>query len=265
MFKGKTAIVTGAGSGIGQAVAIELAKENCNLALIDIDGEGLQYTAEMLSGEIIVSTHIADVSDKAQTSELPEKVFAVHEKADFLFNIAGVAAGGDFEALPVDIFENAMRINFFSQVYMMKAFWNNLKKAPKAYVVNMASVTGKAAFAKNSAYSASKFAVAGFTNSVAFELENSNIKFSVIYPGAVCTNIHANAISFGGDGDPNAPYMISQGISPRKVAEAVIKGVRKGKREIVVGKDARLLLLMQKFLPIRYWSIIKRYVKKVEE
>lgn len=262
MFSRKTAIVTGAGSGIGQALAVILAKENCNLALIDINEQSLRHTAEMLNNSNIkVTTHIADVSDKKQVSELPQKVLSLHEKIDLLFNIAGVAAGGDFEELKTDTFESAMKINFFSQVYMMKAFWDYLKKAPQSHVINMSSITGKAAFAKNSAYSASKFAVAGFTNSVAYELENSNIKLSVVYPGAVCTNITKNAISSGGNGDPNAPSIIAKGMSPHKAAEIILKGVRKGKREIVVGTDAKLLSLLQKLFPKKYWSIIKRYVR----
>lgn len=262
MFKGKTAVVTGAGSGIGRALAIALAKEKCNLALIDINSESLKCTARMLkNNSITVSIHIADLSDKKQIGELPQKVFLKHKRVDFLFNIAGVAAGGTFEELKTDTIEKAMRINFLSQVYMMKAFWSYLKEVSSAHIINMSSITGKAAFAKNSAYSASKFAVAGFTNSVACELENSNIKFSVVYPGAVSTDITDNAISSGGRGEPNSPSMIAKGISPAKVAEIILKGVKKGKREIIAGTDAKLLVLLQKLFPIRYWSIIKRYVR----
>lgn len=261
MFNNKTAVVTGAGSGIGQALAVILAKENCNLALIDINEESLRRTAKMLNSNVMVSTHVTDLSDKKQVSQLPQKVFSIHEKADLLFNIAGVAAGGNFEELKIDTFESTMKINFFSQVYMMKAFWDYLKEAPQPHIINMSSITGKAAFAKNSAYSASKFAVAGFTNSVAYELENSKIKFSVVYPGAVSTDITDNAISSGGRGEPNSPSMIARGISPHKAAEVILKGVRKGKREIIVGTDAKLLLLLQKIFPIKYWSIIKRYVR----
>lgn len=261
MYKKKTAVITGAGSGIGRALAIALAKENCNLVLIDINEESLRSTADIVKGDITVSTHIVDLSDAKQIGKLPEKVFEIHEKVEFLFNIAGVAAGGDFEELNEEIIEKTMRINFLSQVYMMKAFWNCFKEVPKAYIVNMSSITGKAAFAKNSAYSASKFAVAGFTCSVAYELENSNINFSVVYPGAVRTNIPVNAISSGGRGDPNAPSIIKNGMSPQKAAEVILKGVRKGKRDIIVGTDAKLILLLQKLFPVRYWKIIKRYVR----
>lgn len=262
MFNGKTAVVTGAGSGIGRALAVALAKENCHLALIDINSDRLQCTSGMLkNSSITVSIHVADLSDEKQVCKLPEEVFLKHKRVDFLFNIAGVAAGGTFEGLQTETIEKAMRINFLSQVYMMKAFWSCLKKSPSAHIINMSSITGKAAFAKNSAYSASKFAVAGFTNSVACELENSRIKFSVVYPGAVSTDITDNAISFGGRGEPNSPSMIAKGISPYKAAEIILKGVKKGKREIFPGADAKLLSFLQRILPVRYWSIIKRYVR----
>ncbi len=262
MFKGKTAIVTGAGSGIGQALAIALSKANCNLALIDINEEALDLTVDLIADRSIkISKHIADLSDEKQVYNLHKKVLSEHGKAELLFNIAGVAAGGNFEELESDIFENAMRINFLSMVYMMKAFWGTMKEASQAHIINMSSVTGKAAFAKNSAYSASKFAIAGFTNSVAYELENSSIKFSVVYPGAISTNISVNSISSGGNGDPNARALIANGMNPCKAAEIILKGVRRGKREIVVGADAKMVLLTQKFLPIKYWGIIKRYVR----
>ena len=264
MFSGKTAIVTGAGSGIGRALAFLLAKEGCNLALTDIDQKALMQTENMLKENgagVKVSVHIADVSDKKQVEKLAGEVLSVHGKIQMLFNIAGVAAGGNFEDLDADIFENAMRINYFSMVYMMKAFWSSLTANPKAYIVNMSSITGKAAFAKNSAYSASKFAVAGFTNSVACELEKSNIRFTVVYPGAVSTDIPSNAISFGGNGDPNNPFVIAKGISPQKAAAQILKAVRKEKREVAVGFHAKLLYIVQRILPIGYWKIIKHYVR----
>ncbi|MDO4419431.1 MAG: SDR family NAD(P)-dependent oxidoreductase [Ruminococcus sp.] len=262
MFKGKTAIVTGAGSGIGRALAIALAKENCNLVLIDKAEEDLDLTADMITDRSIkVSKHIADLSDEKQVCNLQKKVLSIHGKTELLFNVAGVAAGGNFEELETDVFENAMKINFLSMVYMMKAFWGTMKEAPQAHIINMSSVTGKAAFAKNSAYSASKFAITGFTNSVAYELENSSIKFSVVYPGAICTNISVNSISSGGNGDPNARHIIANGMNPHKAAEIILKGVRKGKREIVVGADAKTVLLIQRILPTKYWSIIKRFVR----
>ena len=264
MFKGKVAVVTGAGGGIGRALAVRLAKEGCNLALIDISSEGVLHTADMIKNSgVAVSAHVADVSDKNQVADLPAKVFSKHKKLDFLFNIAGVAAGGDFESLEVETIEKAMRINFLSQVYMMKSFWSYLKKVPSAHIINMSSITGKAAFAKNSAYSASKFAVAGFTNSVACELENSSIKFTVVYPGAVSTDITDNAISSGGTGEPNSPSMIAKGISPYKAVESILKGVKKGKRELFIGADAKLLFRLQRLCPVRYWKIIKRYVRSV--
>src|SRR6266850_2422762 len=161
------AVVTGAGSGIGRGLARQLAAAGSALALADIDEAGLQQTAASLSERgVQLSTHIVDVSDESAMQGFARDVVAQHGRVTLLINNAGVALHGRFEEISLDDFRWLMGINFWGVVHGVKYFLPLLKKEPRAQIVNISSVFGIVAPAGQSAYSASKFAVRGFTEAL---------------------------------------------------------------------------------------------------
>src|SRR6202021_1184186 len=170
-LRGGVAVVTGAGSGIRRALAQQLAAAGSALAIADIDEKGLAETAALLPAkQVALSTHILDVSDEAAVRSLAEDVVARHGRVTLLINNAGVALHGTFEEISLDDLRWLMGINFWGVVYGVKYFLPILKQQPRAHIVNLSSVFGIIAPVGQSAYSASKFAVRGFTESVSHEL-----------------------------------------------------------------------------------------------
>src|SRR5580658_8018420 len=173
------AVVTGAGSGIGRALAQQLAAAGSALAIADIDEKGLVETAASLPRkEAGFSTHVLDVSDEAGVRSFAEDVVARHGRVTLLINNAGVALIGTFEELSLDDVRWLMGINFWGVVYGVKYFLPILKQQPRAQIVNLSSVFGMIAPVGQSAYSASKFAVRGFTEALRHELEGTSVSVS---------------------------------------------------------------------------------------
>jgi NAD(P)-dependent dehydrogenase (short-subunit alcohol dehydrogenase family) len=181
-LQGRTAVVTGAASGIGRAIATSLARRGCHLALADIDDDGLQRTAaEISAAGVRVSRHHLDVSDAAAVAAFPQRVTAEHAGVDILVNNAGVALGGAFEQVAEADFEWLFAINFWGVVRMTRAFLPLLHKSEEARIVNISSVFGLIAPPGQTAYSASKFAVRGFSESLRHELARTNIGVTVVH------------------------------------------------------------------------------------
>ena len=166
-FKGRTAVITGAGSGIGAALAAALAARGANLALADIQEDRLAEVADALkSNEIKVTTHKVDVADKDQIGAFAKTVEAEHGAVHALFNNAGVALGGTFDRVTDDDFEWLIDINFYGVVRMTRAFLPLMQQADTAQLVNVSSIFGIVAPAGQTAYSSAKFAVRGFSNAI---------------------------------------------------------------------------------------------------
>src|ERR1700693_4462676 len=188
------AVVTGAGSGIGRALARQLAVTGSALALADIDEAGLQQTAASLAERgVQLTTHVMDVSDESAVQFFAQDVAARHGRVTLLINNAGVALHGTFEEISLDDLRWLMGINFWGVVYGVKYFLPLLKKEPRAHIVNISSVFGIVAPAGQSAYSASKFAVRGFTEALRHELEDTSVFVSCVHPGGIRTPIAKHA------------------------------------------------------------------------
>src|SRR6202171_4994088 len=180
------AVVTGAGSGIGRALARQLAVASSALALGDIDEAGLQQTAASLSERgVQLTTHVVDVSNESAMQAFAQDVMARHGRVTLLINNAGVALHGRFEEISLDDLRWLMEINFWGVVYGVKYFLPSLKKEPRAHIVNISSVFGIVAPAGQSAYSASKFAVRGFTEALRHKLEGTSVSVSCVHPGGI--------------------------------------------------------------------------------
>lgn len=261
----RVAVITGAGSGIGRATAIALARRGCHLALADIDRVSVKDTAGMLANlGVRATTHVLDVADRDAVRALPGAVYAAHQRVDILVNNAGVALGGSFEQVSEEDFDWLFDINFNAVVRMTRAFLPILRQSDDARIVNMSSIYGIVSPPGQSAYSASKFAVRGFSNALRHELEGSSVGVSLVHPGGVATSIARNARAPQGaprdeieHGRKAAERLLR--LAPEAAGEIIARGIERREARILVGSDARMVSILERLSPVHYW----RYLKKV--
>ena len=280
-FKEKVAVITGAGSGMGRYLAILLAKEGADVSVCDVNEETLNETVEMLRKyNVSVSSHLLDVSDKEAIEALPRKVIDQHGKVDMVFNNAGVTTGSHFKDMDEDNWDWVMGINFDGVINSTRAFIPHMVDSPEAAIVNTSSIFGMVAVPGQTVYHATKFAVRGFTESLAMEMRetNRNLQIHCVHPGHIGTNIAATARfdeeNFNQDETQvsnsiftrNAPKSQKEmgdlfregGMHPSKAAEIILNGVKKNKSRIFIGLDAKLLDLSQRIFPKHYhktWAL----------
>ena len=260
----RTAVVTGAAKGIGRAIAVSLARRGCHLALADIDEEGLAGTAKLIQGPgVRVSRHRLDVADRRAVAHFPDIVVAEHGGVDLLINNAGVAVGGTFEQVSDEDFEWLFEINFWGVVRMTRAFLPLLHASEDARVVNLSSIYGVIAPPEQTAYSASKFAVRGFSEALRHELEGSGIAVTVVHPGGVATSIAENARIPAGATDEEIArrrrkYQKLLRLPPEIAGETIVRGIEHRKPRILIGSDAKTISLIARLLPLSYWKVLMR-------
>jgi len=269
-LRGGVAVVTGAASGIGRALAQQLCAAGSVLAIADINEKGLAETAASLtSKQAALSTHLLDVSDEAAVRRFAEDVVARHGRVTLLINNAGVAMIGTFEELSLDDFRWLMGINFWGVVYGVKYFLPVLKQQPQAHIVNLSSVFGIVAPTGQSAYSASKFAVRGFTEALRHELEGSSVSVSCVHPGGIHTPIarHARLGAHAAPSKQSAAIDYFDKVtptSPEAAAARILKGVEKREARILIGRDARQVDVVQRLLPATYWKLMSKRARAPE-
>ena len=274
-FKDKVAVITGAGSGMGRYLAVLLAKDGADVCVCDVNEETLQETVEMLRKyNVSVSSHLLDVSDKEAIESLPGKVIDQHGKVDMVFNNAGVTTGTHFKDMDENNWDWVMGINFDGVINSTRAFIPHMVDSPEAAIVNTSSIFGMVAVPGQTVYHATKFAVRGFTESLAMEMKetNPNLQIHCVHPGHIGTNIAADARfdeeNFNQDETQasnsiftrNAPKSQKEmgdmfregGMHPSKAAEIILNGVKKNKTRIFIGLDAKLLDLSQRIFPKHY-------------
>ena len=274
-FKDKTAVITGAGSGMGRYLAILLAKDGADVVVCDVNEDTLNKTLEMLKQyNVSISSHVLDVAIKEDIEALPGKVIEQHGKVDLVFNNAGVATGGHFQDMDEKYWDWVMGVNFHGVVNSTRAFIPHMIDRPEAAIVNTSSIFGMVAVPGQSAYHATKFAVRGFTESLALEMAdtNPNLQIHCVHPGHIGTNIAGTARMDDQvakkvieDGKKSIftwkpPTSLEEmghefkqgGMHPSKAAKIILSGVKKNKRRIFIGLDARLLDLSQRLFPKHY-------------
>ena len=280
-FKDKVAVITGAGSGMGRYLAVLLAKDGADVSVCDVNEETLNETVEMLRKyNVSVSSHLLDVSDKEAIEALPGKVIEQHGKVDMVFNNAGVTTGTHFKDMDENNWDWVMGINFDGVINSTRAFIPHMVDSPEAAIVNTSSIFGMVAVPGQTVYHATKFAVRGFTESLAMEMKetNPNLQIHCVHPGHIGTNIAADARfdeeNFNQDETQasnsiftrNAPKSQKEmgdmfregGMHPSKAAEIILNGVKKNKTRIFIGLDAKLLDLSQRIFPKHYhktWAL----------
>lgn len=259
----QVAVVTGAASGIGGALADVLAKRGCHLALADIDAGGLETVAgQARQHGVTVSTHILDVADAGAVAALPKAVVDAHCRVSVLVNNAGVALGGTFEEVSETDFDWLIAINLFGTIRMTRAFLPLLRQARAAHIVNLSSLFGIIAPPGQVAYATSKFGVRGFSEALRHELMGSPIGLTVVHPGGVKTNIAANArhqsMSDAEKLRQRKSFERLLTLSPAIAADEIVKAIERRDKRLIIGKDAKRATLIQRLFPVRYWSIIER-------
>jgi short-subunit dehydrogenase len=272
-IRGAAAAVTGAASGIGRALALELAARGCDLALADRDDAGLATLAAEIarSHRQNATVHRVDVGDPQQIEEFAQAAIAAHPGLNIVINNAGVALMGQFDEIDQAQMDWLMNINFWGVVHGTRAFLPHLKGRPEAHIVNLSSIFGIIAPPGQTAYAAAKFAVRGFSEALRHELAMaaSQVRLSVVHPGGVATNIARNSRTGTGMTD-NARRAESierfeavARTSPKDAALRIIKGIENNQPRILIGHDARMMDLLQRFRPATYWAVMARRIEKM--
>ena len=271
-LSGSVALITGAASGIGAALAVALAAKGASLVLIDRDAEGLAATvARTRAAGAQTESRLLDLTDADAIAALPAFVKERFGRLDLLVNNAGVALGGRFEETHLDDFEWVLDVNLRAVVRMCHAFLPMLKERPAAQIVNISSLFGLIAPPGQSAYCTSKFGVRGFTESLRHEFAGTGLGVTVVHPGGVATSIARNARNPRLPEDPVLAEEMRQAAEAGRIAfeklltrsaddaaADILRGIERRAPRIVVGKDARNAAFIQRLLPAGYWSAILR-------
>jgi short-subunit dehydrogenase len=265
-FAGGTAVVTGAASGIGAALAVQLAARGSSLVLVDRDKDRLGDVADRLRGAhpgLTVATHVADLSDDEQTAELAATLAAEHPETTLLVNNAGVALGGRFDQVTLEEFDWVMAVNFRSVVRLTHALLPALKAHAGAHLVNVSSVFGIVAPAGQAAYSASKFAVRGFSEAVRHELAENAVGVTVVHPGGIKTRIAESARTGSGvsveeyeQGRKQFAKLLT--MPPETAAALIMEAIEKRRPRLLIGWSAKVPDVLVRLLPGSYWKLVAR-------
>jgi short-subunit dehydrogenase len=267
-FSGRVAAVTGAGSGIGRALARDLARRGAHLALSDVDEAGLAETVSLCEGSAVkVTSQRVDVADRAAVFAWADRVAEEHGKVNLVVNNAGVALAATIEEGSIDDIEWLMGINYWGVVYGTKAFLPHLKAAGEGHIVNLSSVFGLISVPSQSAYNSAKFAVRGFTDALRIELEAADIGVSctTVHPGGVKTNIARNARidaaleEAAGTREEQAKRFERMALTtPEKAARQILTAVTRNRRRVLVGPDAKVIDLVSRLPAGLYQRVLAR-------
>ena len=268
-FHNKVAAITGAASGIGRALALNLAREKCDLALSDVNEVGLQETAEQVRAlGVKVTTTKVNVADRAAMHAWADQVVKDHGKVNLIFNNAGVALGNTVEDASYEDYEWIMGINLWGVIHGTKAFLPYLKQTGDGHVINVSSIFGLFSQPTQSGYNMTKFAVRGFTESLRQELDldNCGVSATCVHPGGIKTNIAKNARMddsvlklTGGKGSTEKMTQQFEQMfvtTPDKAAQVILNAVRRNARRVLIGNDAKATDVMQRLLPQVYQKLV---------
>jgi NAD(P)-dependent dehydrogenase (short-subunit alcohol dehydrogenase family) len=267
-LEGKVIAITGAGSGIGRALALALARRGARVALGDKDGAGLQETRRLLGNAHNVVTTF-DVRDAAGWQTFADATLASFGQVDGIINNAGFSVIAPFADMPEDDFNSVMDVNFYGVVAGTRKFLPYLKGRPKGWIVNISSVFGLMAYPTQSAYCASKFAVKGFTETLRIELSQTDpaVQVVCVHPGGIKTNVARNAKFIKALGDENVTEQQSADqfdkaarTTAEQAAETIIRAMERGNVRVPIGPDARFIDWLTRLMPQNYFKVIGRFL-----
>ena len=267
-FAGKVAVVTGAGSGIGQALAIELGRSGAHVAISDIDAEGLAITEERLRaiGTQVKSDRL-NVTEREAFQLYADGVAEHLGKVNQIYNNAGIAYVGDVEVTAFKDMERVMDVDFWGVVNGTKAFLPHLIASGDGHVVNVSSIFGIFSVPGQASYNAAKFAVRGFTESLHQEMAISShpVAVTTVHPGGIKTAIMRNATTADGVDRASLTTLFDQKLTrttPEKAARVVLDGVRKKKARLLIGADATALDLIVRIAGPRYQGLFSSAISR---
>ena len=269
-FSDKVALITGAGSGIGRSLALELATSGCSLALVDWNKDSLEETKQLVRKKnISVSTHPFDISDREKIAALPKEVLEFHKQIDIIINNAGVSVVGAVEEVDDNDWNWGLDILLNSVIHMTTVFLPHLKQRPEAAIVNVSSIFGLFSVPRQSIYNVGKFGVKAFTESLSLELKvsNSPVEAYCVFPGHIGTNIYNSSRfksfepeTFFGKASTKEEAMIAfkndAPTSPEKAAKVILKNIRKKNNRILIGFDAHFYDITSRLFPNHFFKII---------
>jgi len=270
-YSGATAVVTGAASGIGRALAVELAKRGANVAISDVNDTGLSETASLAQSAasgVKVRTFHLDVADRQAVLAHAGEVASEFGRVNLVFNNAGVAVAATVEETTWEDFDWLMGINFWGVVHGTKAFLPHLIESGDGTIVNISSVFGFIGVPSQSAYNSAKFAVRGFTEALRQEMlmEGKPVSVHCVHPGGIRTNI-ARSARVPADSEVDKDQMAKDferiaRTSPERAARTILRGIDRGKPRILIGPDAYLINGFERFLGARYEGILARLARR---
>lgn len=248
-FEGRTALVTGAASGIGRALAVALADRGCELLLVDVNDSALRtLRAELAAKGHRVHTRSCDLSCDADVQALAESVVDQRQGVDLLINNAGIAFYGPTDAMTADQWDRLMRVNLLAPVRLTCALLPSLLQRPDPHVVNMCSISGLVAGGRFAAYHTSKFGLIGFTESIRAEYGRRGLGVTAICPGPVTTGLYRSAESGRADrAVPEPPRWLCT--TPERVAAVTLRAIQRNRRQVLITPLAHVLYQLKRFTP----------------
>ncbi|SHV05236.1 short-chain alcohol dehydrogenase [Mycobacteroides abscessus subsp. abscessus] len=245
-FAGKVCVITGAGSGIGQALALELARSGAKLAISDIDTEGLARTEEQIKAiGAPVKADRLNVAEREAFELYADEVVKHFGKVNQIYNNAGIAFTGDVEVSQFKDIERVMDVDFWGVVNGTKVFLPHLIASGDGHVVNVSSIFGLFGVPSQSAYNAAKFAVRGFTEALRQEMKLAGhpVKVTTVHPGGIKTNIVKNSTAVADIDSAGLVQLFEKGTltTPERAAKIILEAVRKGNARVLVGPDAKII------------------------
>ena len=274
-FKNQVAAITGAASGMGRTLAVELAKRGCHLALSDVNELELAKTAEQAGrhGVRVTITRL-DVADRAAVFAWADQVAKDHGKVNLIFNNAGVALSANAGTVSIADFEWIMGINFWGVVYGTQAFLPHLKASGDGHIINTSSLFGLMSVPTQGTYNASKFAVRGYTEALRMELEleGAPVSATCVHPGGIATNIALagkidpaleKATGVSADTQRRRANKLINVTTAQSAALQILAAVEKNARRVLVGPDARMLDKMVRLLGSWYQPLVMRQLKRM--
>lgn len=260
---GKVFVVTGGGNGIGREVALELLRKGGRVAALDLSEAGLAETAQLAGAGERLTTHVVNIADRKAVEKLPAAVTKAHGQVDGLVNVAGIIHKFmPISELSFEDIERVMNVNFWGTVNTVKTFLPALTARPEASLVNVSSMGALVPFPGQSAYGASKASVKLFTEGLYAELRGTKVAVTVVFPGAVGTNITGNS----GVQMPGAATAESSGAKMTTAASAgaqIVRAIETGQYKLRIGGDAKLLDRLSRLMPQRATAIIADQMAKM--